>query len=156
MSKLEKDFLSMCAELKEGMLNVLVMLDVSGSMSDDNMADGASRLKILDGKANFIVVPNDIKPYWDSAATVQSAVEIPQIDLSLVARSGSYIDEFIKDYPKWIQFHGGVKPDLLAIITDGWLVCNEEPECPAVWIITHSSPIPDVPFGTVFLSERIN
>lgn len=132
---------------KDPFINVIVLLDTSGSMSQEDITYGVSQLQVLDTRAKITVVPVDAEPHWKDATIVNSAMEIPKI--KIVGRGGTVFSDFFNHYSKHIDD----PPDLIIVITDGYfgtLDIAREPPCPTVWVLSNNDPNVSVPFGKAF------
>ena len=111
-------------------------MDTSGSMSDDDIANGVKELQLVADTAEGWIVPCDAVPYWDKATRVNSKTALQRTQV--VGRGGTVFTEFFRDLPKQ-KF--GDKIDLVIILTDG--DCGEVPvnlmprgaDC--LWIVTN-------------------
>lgn len=112
------------------------LMDTSGSMSDDDIANGVKELQLVADTAEGWIVPCDARPYWDKATKVSGKTSLQRTQV--VGRGGTVFTEFFQDLPKQ-KF--GDKIDLVIILTDG--DCGEVPvnlmprgaDC--LWIVTN-------------------
>lgn len=112
------------------------LMDTSGSMSKDDIANGVKELQLIADIAEGWIVPCDAQPYWDKATKVTSKTTLTQTQV--VGRGGTVFETFFKDLPK--QKFGSGPIDLVIIVTDG--DCDQVPvklmpkgaDC--LWIIT--------------------
>lgn len=115
--------------------NVCVMLDTSGSMSNEDIANGIKELQVIAHMAEIQITPNDTAPHWDKTIKVTSKSELKKT--RVVGRGGTAFQQYFKELPSQPWYKGC---DVVAIITDG--DCDEIPVdlCPpgadVVWIIT--------------------
>ncbi len=124
---------------------VLVLLDTSGSMSDDDIAYGVSQLAVLDKHATGWVVPVDADPKWDKAVEIRKVADLKKI--KICGRGGTYFETFFRDYQSKMSGKGPF--DLIICITDGWFgeIPKElKPPCDTVFVIVNDQKI-DPPFG---------
>ena len=114
----------------------VALMDTSGSMGDEDIANGVKELQLVADVAEGWIVPCDATPYWDSAVKISNKTDIKRT--KVVGRGGTVFQEFFQDLPKQ-KF--GDKVDLMIIITDG--DCDQIPMSlrPAgadvLWIITN-------------------
>ena len=114
---------------------ILVMLDTSGSMSDQDIATGISELKQFIGRADVYIVPVDAKPHWDQVSKVTRSTDINKIQV--VGRGGTVFYEFFQDYRSKLRKYGHF--DAMIVITDaGCDIIPSElaPPCDVGWVIT--------------------
>jgi predicted metal-dependent peptidase len=112
------------------------LMDTSGSMGDDDIANGVKELQLVADVAEGWIVPCDAQPYWDKATKVNSKTALQRTQV--VGRGGTVFEEFFRDLPKQ-KFAGQF--DLVIIITDG--DCDQVPvnlmpkgaDC--LWIVTN-------------------
>lgn len=112
----------------------VVLLDTSGSMSDDDIANGLKEMQAVPAPAEGLIVPCDAKPYWDQATRVRDTRDIKRT--KVVGRGGTVFDEFFRDYPKRI----GTDFDVVVIVTDGdcgTINMAYKPACDVLWVITN-------------------
>lgn len=112
------------------------LLDTSGSMSDDDIANGVKELQLVADIAEGWVVPCDAQPYWERATRVTSKTGLERTQV--VGRGGTVFDEFFRDLPKQ-KFAD--RFDLVIIITDGdcgTVPINLMPKgADCLWIVTN-------------------
>lgn len=128
-------------------IDVLVLLDTSGSMQQEDISYGVSQLQVMDTRAKITIVPVDAEPHWDKSTIVNSATELPKV--KVVGRGGTVFDDFFNNYRKKIDN----EPDLIVVITDGYfgsMSIDRPPSCDVVWVLTNNDPNIKVPFGRVF------
>jgi predicted metal-dependent peptidase len=124
------------------------LLDTSGSMSDDNIADGLKETQIiasLHGSKGWIV-PCDAKPYWDKKIEVTTTADIRRTNV--VGRGGTTFADFFRQLPKEM----GNELDLVMVITDGYIdhiPLELAPNCEVIWVITAVNPQFKPEFGRV-------
>ena len=135
-------------------IDIAFVIDASGSMSDDMVADALSELKgIVEMYEDFKVTvwSFDTDVYNPKVFTPQNIDEI--YDYGLVGRGGTDFMvnwEFMKDPTKW-NFEGfseEIMPKKLVFFTDGY-PCGEwgdEAWCDTLWII-HGSESIVAPWG---------
>lgn len=114
---------------------IVVMLDTSGSMSDQDIADGVSELKQFAGRADIYIVPVDAKPHWDSVTKVSKSTEFKNVKIT--GRGGTVFHEFFRDYKQKLRKYGHF--DAMIVITDAY--CDQiplelAPPCDVGWVIT--------------------
>jgi predicted metal-dependent peptidase len=127
-----------------------VLLDTSGSMSNDDMAFGISQLASLDERSEGTIVPADAQIYWDQATKIKKANAEHLSKIKIVGRGGTMFCDFFTDYEKKIG-----RCDFLVMITDGWLLDTDmaamvNPGIPVYWIITSDNSSFTPSFGKVF------
>lgn len=114
----------------------VALMDTSGSMSDDDIANGVKELKIVADIAEGTIVPCDTQPFWDKATKVTKATDI--VRTKVAGRGGTVFEQFFRELPKQ---ECGQEVDLVIIITDG--DCGEVPVnlmpkgADTLWIITN-------------------
>ena len=114
----------------------VALMDTSGSMSDDDIANGVKELQIVASIAEGWIVPCDASPYWDSAVKVTSSTDLKRT--KVVGRGGTVFEEFFRDLPK---HECGQEIDIVIIITDG--DCGQipiklaPPGADVLWVITN-------------------
>lgn len=128
----------------EQLARVLVLLDTSGSMNQNDLNLAASQLQSFSNKTEIIVVPTDAVPHWDDMTKLTSSSQIPSI--KIVGRGGTVFKEFFEDYKAKITG----KIDLIVVLTDG--ECDSipqdlEPPCNILWVLTRESKTFNQPFG---------
>jgi predicted metal-dependent peptidase len=115
--------------------NVCVMLDTSGSMSNEDMANGISQLQAISHLAEIHVTPNDTAPHWDKTVKVTQKTELTNVKVA--GRRGTDFVAYFKDLPKQTWYKGC---DIVVIITDGDV--NQVPvelmpqSADCLWILT--------------------
>lgn len=142
-------------------IDIAFVIDASGSMTDDMVADALSELKgIIEMYADFKVTvwSFDTNVYNPKVFTPQNIDEI--YDYGLVGRGGTDFMvnwEFMKNPEKW-NFDGfseEIQPKKLVFFTDGY-PCGEwgdELWCDTLWII-HGNDKIIAPFGrTAYYQE---
>jgi predicted metal-dependent peptidase len=123
------------------------LLDTSGSMSDDDIANGVKELQIiasLHGSQGW-VVPCDTKVYWDKKVEVTTTADIRRTQV--FGRGGTTLADFFRELPKEI----GTDLDLVIVITDGGIDTIPKdlaPNCEVIWVQT-STGVFVPPFGRV-------
>jgi predicted metal-dependent peptidase len=126
---------------KDDTVRALVLLDTSGSMSDDDISYGVSQLKALDRRAKITVVPSDCEPHWKAACEIHSMSDLPKIKVK--GRGGSNFSVFFTDYKKHIK-----DPiDLIIVLTDGFIQIDvPKPSVDVVFVVTNAT-MPTLPWG---------
>lgn len=112
----------------------VAMIDTSGSMSDDDIANGIKELQLVSVDGKGWIVPCDTVPHWKSKIEINGQSDI--LRTKIIGRGGTVFDEFFRDLPK--NFPDGY--DTVVIITDG--DCGQiprelRPRCDVVWLITN-------------------
>ena len=113
----------------------LALLDTSGSMSDEDIANGLKELQLCGDNTEGYVVPCDASPKWASTTRITRATDLTRT--KIVGRGGTIFEEFFQDYPKKL----GSNFDLIVVITDGdcgHIPKNLRPPCDLLWIITNN------------------
>ncbi len=129
----------------------VVLLDTSGSMSDDDIANGLKEVKVFGNNTDGYIVPCDAKPYWDKATKINNMADVTRT--KIVGRGGTVFDEFFRDYQKNL----GKDFSLVCIITDG--DCGTIPTelrpagSDVLWIITNNRDFKPT-FGRVVNLKR--
>lgn len=111
----------------------VAMIDTSGSMRDEDIANVVKELKLISCGEGWIV-PNDGKPYWDKKTKVESNEDI--CNMKVHGRGGTVFDEFFRDLPK--QMPGPW--DVIIIGTDGdcgTIDPKLRPDCDVLWILSN-------------------
>ncbi len=126
--------------------NFGVLLDTSGSMSNDDMAFGVSQLISLDERGEGWLVCADSNIYWDDAVKLRkfNTEELSQVKVK--GRGGTIWAPFFDEYEQ----HLG-KCDFLIIISDMYLMDNDvaemkDPGVPVIWLCTSGANFTP-PFG---------
>lgn len=122
------------------------LVDTSGSMSEDNIADGVKELQIVASIADSegYIVPCDSKVYWDRKIQVTSTADIHRTQV--VGRGGTVLADFFRDLSKEI----GNDLDLVVVVTDGWIdtiPAEYNPGCEVIFILTSGIENFQPPFG---------
>ena len=112
----------------------VALLDTSGSMSDEDIANGLKELQLCGDNTEGYVVPCDATPHWDAKARITKATDLRRT--KVVGRGGTVFDQFFEDLPPKL----GTDFDLVVIISDG--DCGHvppmlRPMCDVLWIITN-------------------
>lgn len=92
----------------------VALMDTSGSMSDEDIANGVKELKVIADMAEGTIVPCDAQPYWDKATKVTKATDI--LRTKVAGRGGTVFQQFFEELPKQ---ECGKNVDLVLVITDG-------------------------------------
>lgn len=122
------------------------MVDTSGSMSDDDIANGVKELQLvasINGSDGYII-PVDAQPYWDAVTKCDSTSEIKR--MKVVGRGGTVFHQFFKELPNKL----GTDFDIVIVITDGYIDVvspNLAPNCDVLWVITSGFNEFCPPFG---------
>lgn len=112
------------------------LMDTSGSMSDEDIANGVKELQLVSDIAEGWIVPCDAQPYWDRATKVNRSTDLQRT--AVVGRGGTVFEQFFRELPKQ-KF--GDRIDLVIILTDG--DCDQVPTrlmpqgADCLWIITN-------------------
>ena len=112
----------------------LAMIDTSGSMGDDDIANGVKELQVVANGTEGYVVACDAQVHWESVTRITSATDLRRT--KIVGRGGTVFDSFFEEYPKRL----GTEFDVIVIITDGdcgHIPYNLRPHCDLLWIITN-------------------
>jgi predicted metal-dependent peptidase len=117
------------------------MFDTSGSMSDQDIANGISELQAVASMQDSEgwMVPCDATPHWEHKVQITCSSDIKRS--RVFGRGGTIFDDFFKELPKEI----GTDLDVVVLVTDG--DCGGEslaqalrPACDVLWIITNDRP----------------
>jgi len=112
----------------------IVLLDTSGSMSDQDIANGLKEMQAVPKNSEGWVVPCDAVPYWDQKTLVRNTAELKRT--KVVGRGGTVFDQFFEELPKEM----GRDFDIVVIISDGdcgHVAPKLRPNCDVLWIITN-------------------
>jgi predicted metal-dependent peptidase len=114
----------------------VAMIDTSGSMSDEDIANGIKELLLVGGEGKGWIVPCDAQPHWKAKIEVTGKADI--LRTKVIGRGGTVFDDFFKGLRS--NFPEGF--DTVVIITDG--DCGEidiklKPPCDVVWVITNKN-----------------
>ena len=112
----------------------LAFMDTSGSMSDQDIANGLKELLAIGPGAEGWVVPLDATPYWTAKTLVKNASDLRRT--KIVGRGGTVFNEAFRDYKKEV----GNDFDVVIVISDGdcgHIPMNLKPNCDVLWIITN-------------------
>ncbi len=116
--------------------NVAVMVDTSGSMSDDDIICGVKEIQTICGIADIHMTPNDTQPHWDKTLKVNTSSDFQHFRVA--GRGGTDFTQYLAELPKQPWYKG---VDLVVIITDG--DCGEYPKsllpqgADLLWIVTN-------------------
>ena len=115
--------------------NVCVMLDTSGSMSNEDMANGIKELQSIAHMAEIHITPNDTAPHWEGTVKVTAKTELTKT--KVIGRGGTAFDDYFRGLPTQAWYKGC---DVVVIITDGdcgnYDVSLTPPGADVLWIIT--------------------
>lgn len=131
---------------------ILVLLDTSGSMSDDDIAVGVSQVQQFIGKADLYIVPTDAAPHWDATSKVTKLSDFKRVDIK--GRGGTVFDDFFKNYRYELRRFGHF--DSIIVISDGYVgkVPREyTPPCDVGWVMTSPAEF-DQYFGKPIYLQR--
>lgn len=134
----------------------LLMLDTSGSMSDEQIARQLSQIQSLQGWTG-IVVPCDTRPHWDAVTPIKD-IKKDLRTTQVKGRGGTVFDQFFREFPRKV----GIGFDAIIVQTDGQFYCPPAtlaPPIPTVWVIDslHDFATLEVTFGKkVLLEAAIN
>ena len=112
----------------------LAMLDTSGSMSDEDMANGLKELQLCGDNTEGFVVSCDAQVHWESVTRITRSTDL--VRTKIIGRGGTVFNSFFTEYPKKM----GTDFDLIVIISDGdcgIIPMNLKPPCDVLWIITN-------------------
>jgi predicted metal-dependent peptidase len=112
----------------------VAMLDTSGSMSDEDIANGLKELQLCGDNTEGYVVPCDASPHWEGVVRITKSTDLRRT--KVIGRGGTVFDQFFEDLPKRL----GNDFDLVVIISDGdcgHVPSNLRPQCDVLWIITN-------------------
>lgn len=126
-----------------------VLLDTSGSMSQQDMAYGISQLQSLNQRSEGWIVCGDADIYWDKAVKIKSANAAELSRIKPCGRGGTRYAQFFTEYKQKVG-----DADFLVVITDGYLDFTDvsqmvDPGVPVYWLITNGSDFSQ-PFGKSF------
>lgn len=132
---------------------ILILLDTSASMSQEDISFGVSEAQVFDHRAVVYVVCVDDHPHWESVTKITKASEVPTV--RVVGRGGTVFDEFFADYRVKLKPYGPF--DAIAAITDGGLTpppIELRPNCPMAWVLTSDKIRFQPNFGKVIKLRR--
>jgi predicted metal-dependent peptidase len=112
----------------------VVCLDTSGSMSDQDIANGLKEMQLVPKNSEGWVVPCDAVPYWKDKTLVRNTQDLKRTKIT--GRGGTVFDQFFAELPKEI----GTDLDIVVIISDGdcgHISANLRPACDVLWVITN-------------------
>lgn len=129
----------------------VALLDTSGSMRDEDIANGAKELQLVADESEGYVVPCDATPHWDRMTRITRSTDVKRIQV--VGRGGTVFDQFFEQLPHKL----GPDFDLVVIITDG--DCGHvppqfRPYCDVLWIVVNERPFKPT-FGRVISLKPI-
>lgn len=133
----------------------VALLDTSGSMTDSDIAFGASELKVLGLRAEGVVVPVDAAVHWEAATKIKNIQDVSKI--KVVGRGGTVFDDFFRNFKSKLHKYGPF--NLAIIITDGafGIIPPElNPKIPVIWVLTEEYENFQVPFGKVLQLRNPN
>ncbi len=133
---------------KEFFARFHVLLDTSGSMSQEDMAWGISQLQCIDERGEGTITPADCTIYWDDVVKIKKASREELTKVKVVGRGGTMFASFFDEYEKRIG-----AADFIIMITDGYLLHEDiaamkNPGIPVYWLLTASHNF-RAPFGKV-------
>jgi predicted metal-dependent peptidase len=115
---------------------ISVMVDTSGSMSDDDIVCGVKELQSVCGIAEIRMTPNDTQPHWDKTIKVSQKSDFT--NFRVAGRGGTDFTQYLTELPQQSWYDGC---DLVIIITDG--DCGTYPKeliprnADLLWIVTN-------------------
>ena len=132
---------------KDFIFKAAILVDTSGSMSDQDIINGVSQLQNMHELNQGIIIPADADIYWDQAVKIGSVKAEELKKFKVVGRGGTMFNQFFTDYEE----HVG-EQDMLIIITDGYLYNEQmtDPKIPVIWIVTNNHSRFSPPFGKAF------
>jgi predicted metal-dependent peptidase len=124
----------------------LCLIDTSMSMKAEDIAFGISQLQTLCTETKGYVIPCDSAVYWDKMTEINNAQDLQSVQV--VGRGGTVFNDFFAGFRDRIN----IKPDIIIVITDGYLIpppATLTPKQDVIWGITsyHSTFKPN--FGRV-------
>lgn len=129
-----------------------VLLDTSGSMSQDDMTLGISQLQSLKDISIGHITPADAQIYWDDTVRIEKCDAESLKKTKVTGRGGTCWTNYIQEYSDHIG-----EVDMLILITDGYLFEDlksiDPPKCGGenvFWLITSGIKDFKPPFGRVF------
>ena len=90
----------------------IAMVDTSGSMSDEDIANAVKELVVVSNDTEGYIVPCDTQPYWDKMIRITNASDVKRTKIQ--GRGGTVFEQFFEEFPKHVDH-----PDLVVICTDG-------------------------------------
>lgn len=115
---------------------IAVMVDTSGSMSNEDMANGVKEISVVAHIADIHMTPNDTAPRWDKTVRVTNKNDLK--DFVAAGRGGTDFTKYLEELPKQSWYKGC---DLVIIITDGDCGTYDKrmmpPNADVLWIITN-------------------
>jgi predicted metal-dependent peptidase len=120
----------------------LCLLDTSGSMSKEQIAEGVSQLQSLGNETEGYIIPCDAAVHWDHIDEVNNASDL--VSTKIIGRGGTVFDDFFKEFPDRL----GTDFDVIIVITDGLVEVSKDldPGIDCIWAITSSQQFTP-PFG---------
>lgn len=122
---------------------ILVLLDTSGSMTEDDLLYGLSQLKAIQGCSGVIVCVDTVA-YWDEATLFENIDDIENI--AIAGGGGTVFNQFFEEFKDRV----GYDFDLIVCLTDGGF-CDIPPDLDpgidTVWVCTQSVIDLVPPFG---------
>ncbi len=137
----------------ERIFHVNVLCDTSGSMDMVNdITFGISQLQSLTGGAGILTWA-DAEIYWNESILLKKFNKETLKGLQTKGRGGTDFLQYFNEYEKKLQRFQVPKPDLIVVITDGYLYEKMDdiraPKCPVMWLITNHGEFKPK-FGKVF------
>lgn len=133
--------------------NILLLIDCSGSMSNDDIALGVSQFQCLGTQAAIWAVPFDVSCYWDQMVSIKKADAANLHKINVMGRGGT---DLTRAFAEW---EANVKQpiDLIAVVSDTFVgdhEVNNAKEPPkgthTLWIQTAQNDSFKPRFGRVF------
>jgi predicted metal-dependent peptidase len=115
---------------------IAVMVDTSGSMSNEDMALGVKEISVVAHVAEIHMTPNDTVPHWKKTLKVTNKNDLK--DFVAAGRGGTDFAQYLTELPGQSWYKGC---DLVIIITDG--DCGTYPKnllpknADLLWILTN-------------------
>lgn len=112
----------------------VALIDTSGSMSDEDIANGIKELALAGDNTDGYIVPCDAVPYWDKMTKITHQSDLKRTKIT--GRGGTVFDQFFAELPMKM----GRDIDLVVIITDGdcgTIPHHLRPAADLLWIITN-------------------
>lgn len=132
---------------KEFIFKAAILVDTSGSMSDQDIVNGVSQLQNMTELNNGVIIPADATIYWEDAVKINGVKAEELKRFKVVGRGGTMFNQFFTDYKENVG-----EQDLLIVITDGYLYDEvmEDPHVPVIWIVTNNHSRFKPGFGKTF------
>lgn len=112
----------------------VALVDCSGSMSDEDIANGVKEMAVVAEGTEGYMVPCDAVPYWDKMTRITRVSDLKRTQVA--GRGGTVFDQFFEELPKKL----GTDLDLVVIITDGdcgHIPANLRPPADVLWLIVN-------------------